>query len=142
MQYLFFILFLFARFSAAKEQLPFPFNKFKENPSSIEFPNFTKKDIPELLEMAKSSDVMSYCPAHLISSRRMDSCSKGVVALWTIEGIRQGKYPSLNPILYDVKNKDKKELKLLSQATNAYQKWWFSGGGKGNPLKGTTLRWY
>lgn len=133
---LFLVCFSFAKAFAEE---PFPLNKFREA-KPMETPLITRKDIPRLLKISESTDVISECPQNLLSSRYVEHCLMGTVALWAIEVARQGKIPSLNPILSDRKRTDLSEKELLAKARAVYQKWW-EKGGKGDPLKGTNLRW-
>lgn len=126
---------------AAQDQGSNLLDRFNHKKDIATFPPFSRKDIPELLKIAESTEVTTQCPVNALSSRYVDRCLKGTIALWAIEGIRQGKYPSLNPVLYDSKDEKKDEVALLSEARRKYQNWW-ARGGRGDPLKKSSLKWY
>ncbi|MEQ1876176.1 MAG: DUF4943 family protein [Bdellovibrionia bacterium] len=129
----------------------FPFDRFKGQ----KFPKFTRDEIKSLLDLSKDQSMTPNCPANLLSSYHLRECPRGTVALWVIEGNRVGDYPSLNPILIDVrdriasdfpssdplKTQTKTQRELLGIARAKYRTWW-AKGAKGDPLKGSNLAWY
>lgn len=92
------------------------------------FPDLTLSDVPALLKLGESDRILKTFPRNLISSQFETNCSQGMVALWLIEGIRQGKgYPSLNSLcLGNNPNKDwTAESENNRKAVLAsYQQWW------------------
>lgn len=135
------IFFLYITHSMAFGQNAFPLDRFLLAEKNMKFPEMSREDIPRLLKMADSIKVVEKCPANPLSSQYVKKCLEGTLALWTIEGIRQGKYPSLNPVLHDTERKVLSDKALLKKAERLYLDWW-SKGGKSDPLYGTSLRWY
>lgn len=119
------------------------------------------KDIPMLLKMAKSKKMQSPCPSNSLSSRHHATCSEGILAMWFIEGVRQGgRYPSLNAILLStddlsvdpLKNEkidfQKKSQSHHDEGLRIYTEWWEEVKSDEklmntiDPLKGSKLVWH
>jgi hypothetical protein len=120
----------------------------------IEFPKLDLTDVPALLEYADSTKTLKIFPRHTLSSQYEATCSEGMVALWLIEGVRQGgKYPSLNSLCFKVGVEAKDWTKASEDnhknVVKAYRAWWdkakFLSAEKAkalNPLKDTRLSWH
>lgn len=118
------------------------------------FPALDWTDIPALLELADSTTSLKAFPRNSISSQRQAECSEGMVALWLIEGIRQGgKFPSLNALCFkkgrQAKNWCKASEENHKEVAKAYRTWGRKvesldrqNAGGIDPLKGTNLYWY
>ena len=122
----------------------------------VEFPRLDMTDVPALLELADSTKVLKKFPTNPLSSQLELQCSEGMVALWLIEGVRQGskgiKYPSLNALCFkdDVQAKNYTEESEANhkEVAKAYRAWWNKAKGLSaekakelDPLKGTNLHW-
>jgi len=119
-----------------------------------DFPNLVWADIPDLLKIADSTTVLRTFPRNSLSSQRQPECTEGMVALWLVEGIRQGgRYPSLNAPCFKQgvkeKNWSKASEKNHAELTKVYRAWWErvrhvdrEKASKIDPLRGTTLHWY
>ena|ERR1700722_14235010 len=110
----------------------------------MEFPVLGWEHVPALLERAPSRAMLKSFPVNPLSSMMQDRCPEGIVALWLIEGIRQGgRYPSLNPVCKGENSKDTQQ-----RAVAAYLRWWQkvrsdpSAAAKRDPFAGTDLSWY
>jgi hypothetical protein len=108
------------------------------------FPALGWSHIPALLERAPSRARLKAFPVNPASSRMQAECSEGILALWLIEGIRQGgKYPSLNPICRGSSDEDSQQ-----RAVQAYLRWWQKvkddpgAAAKRDPFADTELSWY
>jgi hypothetical protein len=108
------------------------------------FPALGWSHIPALLERAPSRAKLKAFPVNPASSRMQAECSEGILALWLIEGIRQGgKYPSLNPICRGAREEDSQQ-----RAVQAYLRWWQkvkddpNAAAKRGPFADTELSWY
>jgi len=103
---------------------------------SLELPEFTSKDIPELLKSRNDNLMIMNFPINGISSLSLTECKLGMYVLWTIESIRSvainsesliGRFPSQNPILA---LRNSAELDLVyddesqETAAKAYFDWW------------------
>ena len=92
------------------------------------FPDLALSDVPALLMLGESDRILKTFPRNLISSQFETNCSEGMVALWLIEGIRQGEgFPSLNSLCLG--NNPNKDLTAESESNRkvvlaSYQKWW------------------
>ncbi len=109
------------------------------------FPELSWDDIPSLLIKSKSFGSLESFPTNPISSQAQFECTEGVIALWLLEGIRQGgNFPSLNPQLCqrmaddavdrgndNENSKDSQELspnQLQAKTADLYAEWWISVG--------------
>lgn len=120
-------------------------------------PDFTEKDIPDLLKYASDLTHISDFPVNPVSSippyhLQDGSLILGECLLWTIEGIRKGnKYGSLTPILLknasddpsissEYLNKDE-----ILEVKAIYDQWWKDNkSGKWreiDPLESTIYSW-
>jgi hypothetical protein len=82
-----------------------------------------------LLEHADSMVFLKTFPVNPLSSRPIDRCVEGMMALWLIEGVRQGgKFPSLNPPYYrdavDGKESGPVRGNVQKKLVQAYRAWW------------------
>jgi hypothetical protein len=119
-----------------------------------QFPRLELADVPALLEYADSTRVLKSFPTNPLSSHLLFECKEGIVALWLVEGIRQGgKYPSLNAVCRKAGEKAQDEAAAAAAdhraAARAYRAWWEKARAlppeeakKLDPLRGTDLRWY
>ena len=115
------------------------------------FPELTWDDVPSLMQIAESELVIANTPTNPLSSFRQTDAREGVIALWLVEGIRQGsKFPSLNCMLVDGEsNLPHNHPSLHSIALDHYQKWWKQVEPKPveedtdlAPMTDSKLRWY
>ena len=94
-----------------------------------EFPKLELADVPALLELADSAKPLKTFPRSPFSSQYEPECSEGMVALWLIEGVRQGgKFPSLNALCFKTGGVAK-DWTAASEANHAevaklYRAWW------------------
>lgn len=51
----------------------FPLDKYRGQDSLLKFPDFFRKDIPNLLKVAASTETVTDCPANGVSSRYVAS---------------------------------------------------------------------
>ena len=123
---------------------------------------FDSQAIPVLLDYADDERAIPFPPVNPLSSYIVSSCSVGMFALWTIEGIRLAQegsdekesfmgYPSLVPLLWDQVRERRPEFgedgydENLKRAAAAYRNWWNSGSFSQikfqDPLDGTGLYW-
>jgi hypothetical protein len=120
-----------------------------------EFPALTWADIPALLERVDSVAVLQTFPVNSESSQRETTCTEGMIALWLIEGVRQGsKFPSLNALCFKRGVEKGEKWSKASEANHKelarlYRAWWKKvkeldpkKAAAVNPLKGTDLAWY
>lgn len=124
------------------------------NYAEIEFPKLDLTDVPALLEYADSGKILKSFPRSPFSSQFEATCSEGMVALWLIEGIRQGgKYPSLNSLCFksgvESKNWTKTSEDNHKEVAKAYRAWWDKAKSLTpekakalDPLKDTGLSWH
>lgn len=105
------------------------FDSFRKNEyRARSFPDLTLCDVPALLKLGESDRILTTFPRNLISSQFEINCSEGMVALWLIEGIRQGKgFPSLNSLCLG--NDPDKDWTTESENNRkavlaSYQQWW------------------
>ncbi len=122
--------------------------------NDIHFPKLRREDIPALLEIGKSTQVLESFPRNALSSQYEPECREGIVAIWFVEGIRTGnRFPSLNALCLPespIKGSWKEAAeKNHPQVLNAYEVWWKSSqslsaeeANKIDPLAGTKLRWH
>jgi len=120
----------------------------------IEFPRLDLSDVPALLEYADNTRTLNCFPTNLESSQHQGECSEGMVALWLIEGVRQGgRYPSLNPLCFKkgVQTKDWNQASEDNhkEVAQAYRAWWSKAkkllpqeAKALLPLQGTDLSWH
>src|SRR5687767_12331257 len=75
---------------------------------NMELPDFSSKDIPELLSYRDETDLITGFPINRISSSLTLECTLGMYILWTVESIRArsvgsefliGTFPSQNPVV-------------------------------------------
>ena len=119
----------------------------------IEFPRLDLTDVPALLEYADSTKTLKSFSRNLLSSQFEPECSEGMVALWLIEGVRQGsKYPSLNALCFKGKVEGTDWTKASEdnhkEVAKAYRAWWAKAKDLTpekakaiDPLKDTGLSW-
>ena len=132
--------------------------------SSLELPEFSVSDIPELLRYRNDRTIIYQVPASMISSHIMSECRLGVIILWNIESIRAveinstdlfGRWPSQNPILALRESPNTWVFDKNSHftAAKAYYNWWNSYPSVGrmktnsvkmktDPLKSTKYMWH
>ena len=122
--------------------------------NEIEFPKLDMTDVPALLEYADSIKTLKAFPRSPFSSQAESTCSEGMVALWLIEGVRQGgKFPSLNSLCFkrgvELKDYSKASEDNHKDVAKAYRAWWEKAkslqgeeASKIDPLKDTGLSWY
>jgi len=123
-------------------------NKYDRN----DFPPLTWQDIPSLMELADSDRELTSFPCNpLSSSIQFGGCREGVVALWLVDGIRQGKkFPSLNCYCHKGDTDTRKDGgQIHKELAQAYRAWWKKAEQEGpfrgsqlDPLEGTDLRWH
>ena len=101
-----------------------------------------------------STKTLKTFPRNPLSSHVEPECSEGMVALWMIEGVRQGgKFPSLNALCLrpavERMNRMKESEENHKEAAQAYRAWWdkaktltLEQAMKINPLQGTNLAWH
>ena len=118
------------------------------------FPELEWKDVPALIEIGRSNRELKTFPRITISSRYEATCPEGIVALWLVEGIRQGgKYPSLNALCLSVdvegSNWTQQSAKNQDRLLKCYEDWWKQAGpttpqaaAKVDPLKDSKLVWH
>ncbi|MDX9696494.1 MAG: DUF4943 family protein [Bacteroidales bacterium] len=126
---------------------------------SLNLPEFTYNDIPELLQYRNENQLITDFPHNPISSLWESECKLGIYVLWTIESIRAVsinseylimRFPSQNPVL-----KDSDGLELVSDsishkiAADAYYDWWENNKDKDfddfkniDPLENTGYGWH
>lgn len=127
---------------------------------SKELPEFNYRNIPELLEHANETQLITDFPVNWISSYLQKECSLGMFVLWTVESVRTvsiqggnmiGRFPSQNPIVQKkgepfrgANGSETQEIIL-----NAYLDWWSANKGREfdefkqtNPLEDTEYRWH
>lgn len=121
-------------------------------------PAFQKKDIPELISLAKETGLISPCdhfPVNPISSmwpfRVVDGrecIMLGEYLLWCAEAVIEGKdFASLNPVLYnkDYPNDQRLDAAEIMAVRKLYQEWWDEYGHQADPeklpLEGTVYIW-
>jgi hypothetical protein len=130
--------------------------------SQMEMKLFEPQAIPVLLDYADDERAIPFPPVNPLSSYIVSSCSVGMFALWTIEGIRLAQdgsddkksfmgYPSLVPLLWDQERERRPEFgedgyeEIQKRAAAAYRNWWNSGSFSQiklqDPLDGTRLHW-
>ncbi len=119
----------------------------------VGFPDLSWSDIPALLEKAEGTTELKNFPTNPYSSRIEKTCTEGVMALWLVEGLRQGnKYASLNAVLVPAADAErvpgKQEEATQALAARAYRVWWAKvkdlppeKAREVNPLEGTGMRW-
>lgn len=127
---------------------------------SKELPEFKYRDIPQLLEHAKKTQIIKNFPVNWISSYSQMECSLGMYVLWTVESVRAvsiegenmiGRFPSQNPIVQKkgepFQGANGKETQEI--ISNAYLDWWSANEGREfddfkqtNPLEDTDYRWH
>jgi len=127
---------------------------------SFEFPKFTYKDIPTLLEYRNETQMIKDFPINGISSLWLPECKLGMYVLWTIESIRAvaidseyliGRFPSQNPIVQKREKpfeiEDGNEVHEI--ISKSYYDWWENNKNKDfnefkqiDPLSNTEYRWH
>ncbi len=123
------------------------------NYAAITFPQLDLADVPTLLEYADSTKPLRSFPRNPLSSQLEVDFSEGMVALWLIEGVRQGdRYPSLNALCFKAggggKDWSKASEDNHKEVARAYRAWWEKAKSLPHdpakaldPLKGTGLAW-
>lgn len=125
-----------------------------------QLPEFSSRDIPELLAYRNDSQVIKSFPVNTLSSSLTSECTLGMYVLWTIESIRArainskylfGSYPSQNPVVenkVDFKWIEQSEA-VQSTVAQSYLDWWENNKNKDfdqfkeiDPLKNTDLKWH
>lgn len=118
------------------------------------FPRLVWGDIPALLNRGESTVVLHAFPRNNESSQFEPACTEGMVALWLVEGIRQGsRHPSLTALCLKqgpTKGPWSKQSEENHPAVaRAYRAWWRrvqylppKRVAKMDPLHGTQLHWY
>ncbi len=123
---------------------------YRQHEAGWRFPDLRWEDIPVLLKLGGSKEKLKRFPINPASSQAEQVApTEGVVALWCIDGIRQGgTFPSLNALLARGGKIDRTEV-AQNRADEAYQQWWkkvekmsVEDARKLKPLDGTGLRWY
>ncbi len=126
---------------------------FEDSYAGRGFPELTWDDIPALLARSESTRELTRFPRSPISSQFESTCREGMVALWLVEGVRQGgRFGSLNALCFDGPAEDA-NWRGASEANHerilfAYRKWWKTVSERGDsgaaidPLEGTGLRWH
>jgi hypothetical protein len=119
-----------------------------------EFPRLGLADVPALLELADSTRRLKSFPRTAFSSQYEAECSEGMVALWLIEGVRQGgKYPSLNSLCFkqgaDMTNWTRASEDNHKEVAKLYRAWWEKAEALPDdkakmidPLKDSGLVWH
>jgi hypothetical protein len=116
--------------------------------SRVEFPKLEWADVPALLELADSPDILQAYPVNPLWSGVPGPAPEGLVALYLIEGVRRGgKFPTLQGVTsrgVDV-NKAAEQQKEFAKA---YRDWWAKAkdakpadAAKLDPLAGTKRTW-
>ncbi|MCB9832254.1 MAG: DUF4943 family protein [Planctomycetes bacterium] len=119
------------------------------------FPELGWEDLRALLDRAASRETLTDFPRNPISSQYQVECSEGMVALWLMEGIRQGgHFASLNALCFRDAMADGQDWGAASEANHeallaAYSAWWEKARVRSvaeaamiDPLAGTGLHWY
>ncbi|MDB4778081.1 DUF4943 domain-containing protein [bacterium] len=118
------------------------------------FPDLSFEDIPALLDLGESEQILKSFPRSPISSQFEATCSEGMIALWLVEGIRSGKkFPSLNALCFK-KGQTGNDWTSNSESNHelvldAYQQWWNESkdlpveeAKLADPLLGMELHWH
>ena len=127
---------------------------------SLDLPNFSYSDIPELLKYRDDQHIITTFPRNPISSSMLIECKLGVYVLWTIESIRARsinsealvmRFPSQNAVLwYRNSYEVVPESDIFAHHTlaRAYYNWWYANSGCSfegikavDPLVDTEYRW-
>lgn len=125
-----------------------------------DLPEFTYKDIPELLKYRNENQEITNFPINRISSLAMPECSLGMYVLWTIESIRAvavdseylvGRFPSQTPLVtkkgepFTIGNTQEVQA-IISES---YYDWWQNNQVKQfddfkhiDPLANTIYKWH
>ncbi|MBM3982251.1 MAG: hypothetical protein FJ304_18690 [Planctomycetes bacterium] len=112
------------------------------------FPKLEWADVPALLELADSPDILQGYPVNPLWSGVPGPAPEGLVALYLIEGVRRGgKFPTLHGVTsrgVDV-NKAAAQQKEFAKA---YREWWAKAkdakpadAAKLDPLAGAKRAW-
>jgi hypothetical protein len=132
-------------------------------PLSSSFPLLLWEDIPELLAIGNSSQLIDKYPISIVSSSSPKDCYLGIISLWFIESIRitelkktvvpYEKFPSFTPSLGYRADREGSEsvvnsIEIMENAFKAYQKWWDKvksldkkNACRINPLENTNMIW-
>jgi hypothetical protein len=137
------------------------YNSFEKDENGenlwLQMPEFQKKHIQRLIELAKDTSHIKDFPINPISSRipfpgSRDYFILGECLLWAVEGVRNdNRFGSLDPFLIDVSLPESairnglKATEIL-QVREIYKNWWQDHKDKDwkntYPLENTTYRWY
>ncbi len=122
--------------------------------SDSSFPTLSWEDVPDLLARSTSTRVLTDFPRSPWSSQYEETCSEGMLALWLLEGVRQGgRFASLNALCFSGKV-ESENWSAASESNHervrqAYQDWWSrveglprSEAAAVDPLEGTGLHWH
>ena len=122
--------------------------------NAVQFPDLGWQDIPGLLKLGPSTEMLKSFPINPISSEAVKQYSEGMVAMWLIEGIRKGdrRFGSMNALVGPFGGS--KDWGQISENNHlrvyqAYRTWWkrvktlsSDQAALINPLEGTNLRWF
>ncbi len=127
---------------------------------SLDLPNFSYSDIPELLKYRDDQHVITTFPRNPISSSILIECRLGVYVLWTIESIRARsinsealvmRFPSQNAVLWYRNSYEvvpESDILAHNVVSSAYYNWWYSNSAASfdefksiDPLAQTVYRW-
>ncbi len=134
------------------------YNQYEKNEKGeslwLKMPEFKKKHIYKLIELAADTTHISNFPINPISSRQPTPGRDfilGETLLWIVDGIIKGvKYPSLDPYIINTSLPDKDKFKGISakeilQVQDIYKEWWKNNKHKNQtttyPLDNTPYRW-
>ncbi len=122
----------------------------------LKMPEFEKKHIAKLIELAADTTHIHDFPTNPVSSipptpEGRDYFILGETLLWIVDGIiKEAKYPSLCPYFINTSLSDRYKYKGISaeevlQIQAIYQKWWKTNKGKetipNHPLENTPYKW-
>ncbi len=118
------------------------------------FPALDWADVPALLDRGQSKRELHEFPRNPDSSQYESRCREGIVALWLVEGLRQGGcFPSNNALCFSgpVDGSDWTGASEVNHGRlfGAYRAWWDEVGKLPkaravavDPLAGTGLSWH
>ncbi|MBN1987774.1 MAG: DUF4943 family protein [Bacteroidales bacterium] len=127
---------------------------------SLDLPDFSYSDIPELLKYRDDQHVITTFPRNPISSSILIECKLGVYILWTIESIRARsinsealvmRFPSQNAVLWYRNSYEvvpESDILVHKAVSDAYYSWWYTNTESlfddfksVDPLADTEYRW-